>query len=207
MTVFSFHPVKIITTGEGGMVLTNRQDLYEKLVRLRSHGITRDPDLMKERSPGPWYYQQIELGFNYRMTDIQAALGASQMVRLEKFIERRRALAARYDDALKVLPLTLPWQHPDARSAWHLYVIRLKLDTIRKTHLQVFTELRTAGIQVNLHYIPVHTQPYYLDRGFAWGDFPDAERHYREAISLPMFFGLSGEQQDYVIDTLTKAVK
>jgi UDP-4-amino-4,6-dideoxy-N-acetyl-beta-L-altrosamine transaminase len=207
MTVFSFHPVKIITTGEGGMIVTNRRDLFEKLVRLRSHGITRDPKLMQGEPHGPWYYQQIELGFNYRMTDIQAALGTSQMKQLEKFIERRHALAGRYNDVLKDMPLTLPWQHQDAYSSWHLYVIRLKLDLIQKTHAQIFTELRAAGIQVNLHYIPVHTQPYYLNQGYAWGDFPQAEQYYREAISLPMYYGLTEEQQDYVVATLKKVVK
>jgi UDP-4-amino-4,6-dideoxy-N-acetyl-beta-L-altrosamine transaminase len=207
MTVFSFHPVKIITTGEGGMVLTSRQDLYEKLVRLRSHGITRNPDQMQGESHGPWYYQQIELGFNYRMTDIQAALGTSQMNRLKKFIERRHTLADRYNMRLKDMPLTLPWQQPDTASVWHLYVIRLKLDLIQKTHAQIFSELRAAGIQVNLHYIPVHTQPYYQQFGFKWGDFPQAEQYYREAISLPMYYGLTEEQQDYVLETLQKVVQ
>jgi UDP-4-amino-4,6-dideoxy-N-acetyl-beta-L-altrosamine transaminase len=207
MTVFSFHPVKIITTGEGGMIVTNRRDLYEKLVRLRSHGITRDPGLMHGESHGPWYYQQIELGFNYRMTDIQAALGTSQMSQLEKFIERRHALAGRYNDGLQDLPLTLPWQHQDAYSSWHLYVVRLKFDLMHRTHAQIFAKLRAAGIQVNLHYIPVHTQPYYLNQGFAWGDFPQAEQYYREAISLPMYYGLTEEQQNYIIDTLQKVVK
>jgi UDP-4-amino-4,6-dideoxy-N-acetyl-beta-L-altrosamine transaminase len=207
MTVFSFHPVKIITTGEGGMVLTNRQDLYQKLVRLRSHGITRDPLLMEETSHGPWYYQQIELGFNYRITDIQAALGTSQMKQLTKFIERRHALAVRYNDALRDLPVTLPWQHQDAYSAWHLYVIRLKLDRINKTHEQVFTELRAAGIQVNLHYIPVHMQPYYCKLGFKQGDFPEAEQYYKETISLPMYYGLTDEQQDYVITTVKEVLR
>jgi len=207
MTVFSFHPVKIITTGEGGMIMTNRRDLYEKLVRLRSHGITRDPGLMHGESHGPWYYQQIELGFNYRMTDIQAALGTSQMKQLETFIERRHALANRYNKKLQGMPLTLPWQHQDAHSAWHLYVIRLKLDRIQKTHAQIFAELRAADIQVNLHYIPVHTHPYYLNQGHAWGDFPQAEQYYREAISLPLYYGLTEEQQDYIVATLQKVVK
>ena len=206
MTVFSFHPVKIITTGEGGMVLTNRQDIYEKLIRLRSHGITRDPTRMKGDTHGPWYYQQIELGYNYRMTDIQAALGTSQMKQLETFIERRRALARRYDDLLQPCPLTLPWQHQDTRSAWHLYVIRLKLDRIKKTHRQVFEELRSAGIEVNLHYIPVHTQPYYQELGFTGGMFPRAEAYYREAISIPMFSRLTNIQQDYIVDTIKKVV-
>jgi UDP-4-amino-4,6-dideoxy-N-acetyl-beta-L-altrosamine transaminase len=207
MAVFSFHPVKIITTGEGGMVTTNSRDLYERLVRLRSHGITRDSVQMKEEPHGPWYYEQLELGFNYRMTDIQAALGTSQMQRLDEFVHRRRVLAGRYDDRLLDTPLTTPWQAPEASSAWHLYVIRLQLDRIRKTHRQVFEELRSAGILVNLHYIPVHTQPYYRRLGFAWGDFPQAERYCREAISLPMYFGLTDGEQDYVIEKLKEIVR
>jgi len=202
MTVFSFHPVKIITTGEGGMVLTNRKELYEMLIRLRSHGITRDPDLMQGESHGPWYYQQIELGFNYRMTDIQAALGKSQLERLNEFVFRRHMLAERYDRALSHLPLTLPCQHPEIYSAYHLYVIRLKLEEMAMTHRQAFERMQQAGIGVNLHYIPVHTQPYYQRLGFATGYCPQAEQYYREAISIPLFFGLIDEQQDYVISTL-----
>lgn len=199
MTVFSFHPVKIITTGEGGMVLTNRDDLHEKLIRLRTHGITRDPAFLRWESEGPWYYQQVELGFNYRMTDIQAALGASQLERMDRFIERRRHLVCRYNEALAGLPLTLPWEHPEARSSHHLYVIRLRLDRISASHRQVFEALRGKGINVNLHYIPVHLQPYYRDLGFREGDCPEAEQYYREAISLPLYFALSEEEQDYVI--------
>ncbi len=202
MAVFSFHPVKIITTGEGGMVVTNRQDLYEKLIRLRTHGITRNPDLMQRESHGLWYYQQLELGFNYRITDIQSALGASQMQRLDEFVSRRRFLAARYNELLQDLPLILPWQHPDTESSWHLYIIRLKLDKIAKTHRQVFEELRHSGIGVNLHYIPVHTQPYYQNLGFKWGDFPHSEQYYQEAISLPMYYGLSDENQERVVAVL-----
>lgn len=202
MAVFSFHPVKIITTGEGGMVVTNRQDLYEKLIRLRTHGITRNPDLLQEESHGPWYYQQIELGFHHRMTDIQAALGTSQMQRLDEFVARRRHLAERYDRLLANLPVTLPYQHSDTNSSWHLYVIRLKLDQIHKTHRQVFEQLRQANIGVNLHYIPVHTQPYYRQLGFQWGNFPAAEQYYQEAISLPLFFGLTEAEQDQVVLTL-----
>lgn len=206
MTVFSFHPVKIITTGEGGMVLTNRRDLYEKLVRLRTHGITRSPELMEGDSHGPWYYQQIELGFNYRMTDIQAALGISQMGRLDEFIIRRHRLADRYNRELKDIPLRLPWQHPDTYSAYHLYVIRLNLNEIKKTHREVFEELREANINVNLHYIPVHMQPYYQKQGFCEGDFPVSEQYYREAITLPLFSGMTNEQQDYIIETLRKVL-
>lgn len=202
LAVFSFHPVKIITTGEGGMVVTNQEKLYQKLIRLRTHGITRDPALMTESSHGAWYYQQLELGFNYRITDLQAALGTSQMQRLEKFVTRRRYLAQRYDECLQSLPVTLPWQHPETSSSWHLYVIRLQLDKISKSHQQVFQELREAQIGVNLHYIPVHTQPYYQQLGFGWGDFPNAEQYYREAISLPLFYGLTEEDQDRIVKTL-----
>ena len=202
LAVFSFHPVKIITTGEGGMVLTNREDLYEKLIRLRSHGITRNPELMQEESHGAWYYQQLVLGFNYRMTDIQAALGASQMQRLDEFIARRQFLAQRYNHLLKDLPLTLPYQHPDTDSSWHLYVISLHLDKISKTHRQVFEELRQVGIGINLHYIPVHTQPYYQNLGFKWGDFPSSEGYYKSAISIPLYYGLSDRDQDLVIASL-----
>ena len=202
MTVFSFHPVKIITSGEGGMVLTNRKDLYEKLIRLRTHGITRNPGCMQNDSPGSWYYEQLELGFNYRMTDIQAALGASQMARLDEFIRQRHIIANRYNEALKDLPVTLPYQYPDTYSAFHLYVIRLQLDKINKSHSQVFECLRNAGIGVNLHYIPVHTQPYYQKSGFGWGDFPESEKYYSEAITLPLFYKLSFQDQDYIIESL-----
>ncbi|TYQ28516.1 UDP-4-amino-4,6-dideoxy-N-acetyl-beta-L-altrosamine transaminase [Pseudanabaena sp. UWO310] len=204
LAVFSFHPVKIITTGEGGMVLTNREDLYEKLIRLRSHGITRNPDLMQGESHGAWYYQQLELGFNYRMTDIQAALGSSQMQRLEEFVSRRRFLAQRYNYLLQNLPITLPHQHPETESSWHLYVIRIHLDKISKTHCQVFEELRQVGIGVNLHYIPVHAQPYYQKLGFKWGDFPRAEGYYKSVISIPLYYGLSDQDQDLVITNLQK---
>lgn len=204
LTIFSFHPVKIITTGEGGMIVTNRTDLYEKLIRLRTHGITRESKLLTQESHGGWYYEQQELGFNYRITDIQAALGASQMERLEEFVTRRRVLAARYNELLKVFPLTLPHQHPDTDSSWHLYVIRLQLDKISKTHRQVFEELRANGIGVQLHYIPVHTQPYYQALGFKAGDFPEAEKYYSEAISLPMFAAMTDADQDRVVETLKK---
>jgi UDP-4-amino-4,6-dideoxy-N-acetyl-beta-L-altrosamine transaminase len=206
MAVFSFHPVKIITTGEGGMVVTNRQDLYERLIRLRTHGITRREDWLTEASHGPWYYQQLELGFNYRMTDIQAALGASQMGRLDEFVVRRRGLARRYDALLQGLPIGLPVQGAEMESSWHLYVIRLQLETLEKTHRQVFEGLRSAGIGVNLHYIPVHTQPFYRQRGFAWGDFPEAERYYGEAISLPLYFGLTESAQDRVVAVLREVL-
>ncbi|BCX69962.1 UDP-4-amino-4,6-dideoxy-N-acetyl-beta-L-altrosamine transaminase [Pseudomonas izuensis] len=206
MTVFSFHPVKIITSAEGGMVLTNRPELAERLQRLRSHGMTRDSQQMTEASHGPWYYQQVELGFNYRITDLQAALGLSQLSKLEGFIERRRELAARYDRLLADLPLTLPGPQSEAESAWHLYVVRLHLDAINLSHRQVFEGLRAAGVGVNLHYIPVHLQPYYREQGFAEGDFPQAERYYAQAISLPLFPLLSDEQQDHVVEHLRRLV-
>lgn len=207
MAVFSFHPVKIITTGEGGMVLTNSKKLYEKLIRLRTHGITRDPNFMEEESHGPWYYQQIELGYNYRITDIQAALGYSQIQRLDAFVEQRHELAAGYNEGFKNLPICLPWQHPDTYSAWHLYVIRLKLEQISKSRRHVFEELRTAGLGVNLHYIPVHLQPYYQKLGFKQDDFPEAEQYYRETISLPLFFELTEKEQQYVIEMVKKALE
>lgn len=202
LAVFSFHPVKIITTGEGGMILTNQQELYEKLIRLRTHGITRNSDLMTEASHGSWYYQQLELGFNYRITDIQAALGYSQMQRLDEFVHKRRFLAQRYNKLLTNLPITLPYQHPETNSSWHLYIIRLKLEQINKTHKQIFDLLRQANIGANLHYIPVHSQPYYQKLGFNWGDFPQAETYYQEAISIPLYYDLTEENQDYVINKL-----
>ncbi|OYD97825.1 UDP-4-amino-4,6-dideoxy-N-acetyl-beta-L-altrosamine transaminase [Nostoc sp. 'Peltigera membranacea cyanobiont' 210A] len=206
MAAFSFHPVKIITTGEGGMVLTNHQELYQRLIRLRSHGITRNPDLMQGESHGSWYYQQLELGFNYRMTDIQAGLGTSQMQRLNEFVERRRFLAERYNQMLQDLPLVLPWQHPDTMSSWHLYVMLLQLNKISKTHRQVFEEMRRDGIGVNLHYIPIHTQPYYQKLGFKLGDFPNAERYYQEAISIPIYYALTQNEQDKVVMSIKKTL-
>ncbi|MFW0755454.1 UDP-4-amino-4,6-dideoxy-N-acetyl-beta-L-altrosamine transaminase [Pseudomonas sp. H11T01] len=202
ITVFSFHPVKIITTAEGGMALTNDGELANKMALLRSHGITRDPAQMTHEADGPWYYQQIDLGFNYRMTELQAALGVTQMERLDQYVARRHQLARRYDDLLASLPVTTPWQHPDSYSGLHLYVIRLQLDQIQKTHRQVFESLRELGIGVNLHYIPVHTQPYYERMGFQPDDFPQAQIYYREAISIPMFQTMSDAQQDEVFQAL-----
>lgn len=205
ITVFSFHPVKIITTAEGGMALTNDAELAQSMALLRSHGITRDPAQMTHAADGPWYYQQIGLGYNYRMTELQAALGVSQMERLDQYVARRHQLAQRYDELLAGLPLTTPWQHPDSYSGLHLYVIRLQLDKISKTHRQVFDALREQGIGVNLHYIPVHTQPHYQRMGFKAGDFPEAQRYYTEAISLPMYYGLSETMQDTVVQALREA--
>lgn len=202
VTVFSFHPVKIITTGEGGMLLTNHHAVAEKIKLLRSHGITRDVACMDHPSHGPWYYEQIDEGYNYRMTDIQAALGVKQMGRLDEFIQRRRYLAARYHEKLAELPIELPTLHPDAESAWHLYVIQLKLSELKKSRREIVELLHLAGIKVNVHYIPVHTQPYYKKLGFKLGDFPLAEKYYACAISLPLYFTLQDREQDFVVDTL-----
>ncbi|MBE1427342.1 UDP-4-amino-4,6-dideoxy-N-acetyl-beta-L-altrosamine transaminase [Desulfomicrobium macestii] len=207
ITIFSFHPVKIITTAEGGMATTNDARLAERMSLLRSHGITRDSGLMTHEPDGPWYYQQIDLGFNYRMTELQAALGVSQMKRLDEFVARRHALARRYDEMLAELPVVTPWQHPDSYSGLHLYVIRLDPAQTGRRQLHVFESLRDQGIGVNVHYIPVHTQPFYRNLGFEPGDFPQAERYYAEAISLPMFHGMTEAQQDAVVEALRKAVQ
>lgn len=199
ITVFSFHPVKIITTAEGGMVMTNDAALALRLERLRSHGITRDPAKMEEAPEGPWVYEQVELGYNYRLTDLQAALGLSQLSQLEASVVRRHAIAQRYDTELAGLPLLTPWQSPDAHSALHLYPIQIDSARSRRTRREVFDGLRAAGIGVNVHYIPVHTQPHYRRLGFARGDFPVAEAYYAQAISLPMFPTLTDAQQGEVI--------
>lgn len=206
ITVFSFHPVKIITSAEGGMAVTNDDKLAEKLALLRSHGITRTPSLMTKPMEGSWYYQQVDLGFNYRMTDLQGALGASQMDRLVHYVALRHELAKRYDNLLKELPVTTPWQDKGSYSAYHLYVIRLKLNEITPSHVEVFEALRAKEVMVNLHYIPVHTQPYYEDMGFKVGDFPEAEKYYSEAISIPLFPTLTYSEQDYVVEALKEAM-
>jgi UDP-4-amino-4,6-dideoxy-N-acetyl-beta-L-altrosamine transaminase len=203
ITVFSFHPVKIVTTAEGGAVLTNDATLVNKMALYRSHGITRDESLMENTPHGSWYYEQVDLGFNYRMTELQAALGVSQMTRLDEFVATRHRLASRYYEKLNDLPITLPYQLPHTYSGLHLFVIRLDLSKISKTHKEVFDELRAQGIGVNLHYIPVHLQPYYQRMGFRLGDFPHAESYYRNAISLPIFHCMTDEQQDEVIYKLT----
>lgn len=202
ITVFSFHPVKIITTAEGGMATTQDAGLARKMDLARSHGITRDPDQMTHAPDGPWYYQQISLGYNYRMTELQGALGLSQLKQLQSFLARRRQLAAQYDDLLAGLPLTRPAQHPDTNSSWHLYVVRVPAER----HTAVFEALRAAGLGVNLHYIPVHTQPYYQAMGFAAGQFPHAESYYAEAISIPLYPGLSDSDQKRVVQELTNAL-
>lgn len=203
ITVFSFHPVKIVTTGEGGAALTNDAGLASAMALLRSHGITRGPELMQGEPDGPWYYQQIGLGFNYRMTDIQAALGSSQLSRLDTYVARRRELASRYDRLLESLPVKPLSQLNETASSWHLYIIRLDEKFERKI---VFERLRDAGIGVNVHYIPVHTQPYYRALGFDFGDYPNAESYYSHAITLPLFPGLNDRQQDEVVEALGAAL-
>ena len=216
VAVFSFHPVKIITTGEGGMAMTNDPRLAERLSYLRTHGIIRNAQQPNETADtlrpneernGPWIYEQIELGLNYRMTDIQAALGTSQLRRLDGFVARRRELAARYDALLSKQPLTCPWQHPDTQSAWHLYVIRLHRNEIKLSRRQIFDALRAAGIGVNVHYIPVHTQPYYRRLGFETGMFPEAESYYEDAITLPLFSKMTNTEQDTVVAALEKILR
>jgi UDP-4-amino-4,6-dideoxy-N-acetyl-beta-L-altrosamine transaminase len=214
ITVFSFHPVKIITTGEGGMALTNDEQFAERMAMLRSHGITRDPARFRSNGyvtenvpasqchPVPWYYEQQMLGYSYRMTDIQAALGASQLDRLDGYIGRRNALARRYDHALRGLPLQLPTVQPENQSAFHLYVVRLKRNATAKTHRQVFESLRQHGIGVSLHYMPVHLQPYYRERGFTQGQYPEAEIHGASAITLPLYSALTEQEQNQVIRAL-----
>lgn len=207
ITVFSFHPVKIITTGEGGMAMTNDPDLAKRMARLRSHGITRDADEMTQESEGAWYYQQLELGFNYRLTEIQAALGLSQLQQLASFIERRRQLAQRYNALLADLPLQLPHTNDSTKSALHLYVVRLKLPAGKPSRKEVFAQLRDAGILVNVHYIPVYAQPFYAKYGYDRAAYPESEKYYQEAISLPLYPDLSFTQQDRVIAALAKAIQ
>jgi UDP-4-amino-4,6-dideoxy-N-acetyl-beta-L-altrosamine transaminase len=208
ISVFSFHPVKIITSGEGGMAVTNDDAVAKRLRLLRSHGITSTSADMQARPPQEiWNYQQVGLGFNYRMTDILAALGLSQMQRLDEFVTCRHAIAERYDRLLSTLALRTPWQHPDSYSGYHLYVIRLKTEAIRKTHKAVFDEIYASGILVNLHYIPVYRQPYYEQMGFREGYCPEAEKYYSECISIPMYPGLTESQQLEVVQTLMNAIR
>ena len=207
ITVFSFHPVKIITTAEGGIATTNSIKLANKMQLLRSHGITRDKALMKNSNIGDWYYEQIELGFNYRMNDLQAALGISQMDRLDEFVVKRNKIKDRYDNLLKTLPVFKTKTNIDCYSASHLYTIQLDLKNILKSHSQVFSELRLNDVGVNLHYIPVHLHPYYEKRGFQMGDFPNSEKYYNRAITLPMFFSLDEKRQKIIVNTLKKIIK
>jgi UDP-4-amino-4,6-dideoxy-N-acetyl-beta-L-altrosamine transaminase len=204
ITVFSFHPVKIITTTEGGMAVTNSAGLADNIRLLRSHGVTRDPAQMTGPSQGGWYYEQVALGYNFRMTDMAAALGTSQMARIDRFIALRRAIAARYDEAFRVETVGTPWQHPETSSSYHLYPLRIPGEGRRKS---VFDRCRAAGILVNVHYIPVHTQPHYRRLGFKPGDFPEAERFYHEALSLPMFPALTDAQQAEVVDKVHESLR
>ena len=206
IAVFSFHPVKIITSGEGGAALTNNPELDKNMRLFASHGITRNTKLMENVPDGPWYYEQLSLGSNYRMTELQAALGLSQMSRINSFIQKRHQIAKRYNDELKHLPLTLPAQGNEHYSSYHLYIIRLKLDAIQKSHKEIFEELRREGLGVNLHYIPVYHHPYFKKLGFKKGYCPEAENYYREAISIPIYFGLSDELQDQAIETISKVL-
>lgn len=206
IVVFSFHPVKIITTGEGGMLLTQDDLLASRLRLLRTHGITREPAAMVHRPDGEWYYEQIELGFNYRLTDLQAALGVSQLARLGDYITRRRVLADRYDSLLAGLPLVTPWRDPDCNSAWHLYVVRLDA-SMSSRRADVFSGLRRDGIGVNVHYIPVYRQPYYERLGLLRSDFPVAETYYEGALTIPLYPGLGEEQQDVVVASLARLLK
>ena len=207
ITVFSFHPVKIVTTAEGGMGLTNSAELAARMALFRSHGITRDPLMMHNNASGPWYYEQIELGFNYRMTDLHAALGISQMSRLDAFVAKRNSLADRYDASLADCAIIMPIQAKNVVSSRHLYVIRVPMNGQGAKHEIVFQRLRDNGIGVNLHYIPVHTHPFYQKLGFNLGAYPEAERYYAEAISLPMYPDLTAEQQDEVVAAVKSAVK
>lgn len=206
ITVFSFHPVKIITSGEGGMALTNDERLAWQMSMLRSHGITREQDRFLNESLGAWYYEQQLLGFNYRMTEIEAALGVSQLSRIDLFVEQRNALAAFYDNALKELPLQVQVIRSGNRSAYHLYVVQLDAQKVAKPHRQIFDELRGAGIGVNVHYMPVHAQPYYQQLGFTEGAFPVAENYGAHALSLPIYPELTREQQIFVVDKLKAAL-
>ena len=208
LAVFSFHPVKSITTGEGGVVMTNSSSLAEKMMILRTHGITKDPESMiKKEKDGPWYYEQIALGHNYRMTDIQAALGSSQLKRLDKFIKKRNLIADQYNKLLEDLPIQIPLIPPGYYSAFHIYVIRLNLNMISRSRLEIFEDLLSDGVGVSLHYIPIHLQPYYKNLGFKKGDFPASEKYYNEAITLPIFFDLSSEQQEKVVHSLKSAIR
>ncbi|WP_458232753.1 UDP-4-amino-4,6-dideoxy-N-acetyl-beta-L-altrosamine transaminase [Roseateles sp. P5_E8] len=206
LTVFSFHAVKIVTTAEGGLVTAQSDELAHRLKLLRSHGMTREPADMERTSEGPWYYEQVDLGFNHRMTDVQAALGLSQMARLEHMAAARQARADRYDELLADLPVKRPARVPDRSSAWHLYAIEVDASRTDATRLDVFAALREANIGVNVHYIPIHTQPYYRRFGFKLGDFPAAEAYYAQAISLPLFPAMTDEQQDRVVQVLRRAL-
>ncbi len=202
ITVFSFHPVKIITTAEGGLATTNSKTLSNRMKLFRSHGVTRDPELMTKKSEGDWYYQQLDLGLNYRMTDLQAALGISQMKKLDKYVQKRNILKKRYDSLLCDLPIIRPYQSKKVYSAFHLYPIQIDKVKTSLTRSKVFELLRKKNIGVNVHYIPVHTQPYYLEMGYMYGDFQNSETFYENAITLPLYSKMSFEEQDQVVNSL-----
>lgn len=202
ITVFSFHPVKIITTAEGGIATTNSEELFSKMNLLRSHGITRELSKQLKKSEGSWYYQQVQLGFNYRMTDLQAALGISQMKRLDKFVSKRHLLRKKYDLLLNNLPVVKPYQDNESYSALHLYPIQVDKRKTNKNRQQIFNQLRRQSIGVNVHYIPIHTQPYFKKLGFRDGDFPQSETYYKEAISLPIYYSMTDVEQEKVVKAL-----
>lgn len=206
VTIFSFHPVKIITTLEGGIALTNCKDLASKMSILRTHGVTRDHNMMENHSHGDWYYEQIDLGYNYRMTDLQAALGISQLTRIDSYIEKRHEIASIYNNELSLVPLDIPIQHPDTYSSFHLYIIQLDLSKLNKSHQEIFQLLRKNGLGVNLHYIPVHLHPYYQKLGFKKGDFPKSEFYYKRSISIPIFPRMSHDDINFVISTLKEVI-
>ena len=202
ITVFSFHPVKIITTGEGGIATTNDESLVKKMALYRSHGITRDHEQMRDIPHGRWYYEQIELGFNYRLTDIAAGLGISQLSRLDDILSTRHALARNYDTLFKGHPVGIPWQNPDCTSANHLYIIRPDLRALNTSHAELFERLNSRGITANLHYIPVYRHPYYSSQGFRHADYPNAEAYYSNAMSIPLYPGLEEPQQHQIVEAL-----
>ena len=207
IVIFSFHPVKIITTGEGGMALTNNKSTAKKLDILRTHGVTRNPEDMTKEPDGPWYYQQIGLGYNYRMHDISAALGISQLKRIDAFIKDRHKIAKIYDESFADLPLQKQYRDQENYSSLHLYIINLEIDCLKKTHLEIFNDLRKKGIGVNIHYIPVHTQPYYQSLGFKYGDYPVSEGYYKRALSLPIFPNLTEKELSKVISSVKSVIK
>lgn len=206
ITIFSFHPVKIMTTGEGGMAITNDQNLAEKMQLLRSHGITRDPEKMINPTDEPWNYEQIDLGFNYRITDMQAALGTSQLKRVDKFVARRHEISHLYGSILENMPVQTQYYPDESYSGMHLYVIRINKNKVNKSQKQIFIEMREAGIGVNLHYIPIYNQPYYKKMGFSKQDFPEAERYYEEALTLPLYPDLDDGQIDKVVSSLANVL-
>jgi UDP-4-amino-4,6-dideoxy-N-acetyl-beta-L-altrosamine transaminase len=206
ITIFSFHPVKIITTGEGGIALTNSIKIYEKMQQLRSHGITKEKSNFVMNNPGDWHYEQHFLGFNYRMSDIHAALGVSQLDRLDDFIKQRRLLSKNYDSKLIKLPIIIRSEPKGSHSAMHLYVIRLMDNYNSKSRKRIFNELKAKGIGVNVHYIPIHTQPYFIKLGFKYGDFPNSEKYYETVITIPLYYGMKSEEQIFVIDSLIEVL-